>query len=86
MRIVGVAFAKGEYEGRPYHKVRFHCVGEFDKEDNTAGQSVEMYSLNYDDCGNIFEYVGGNIDSLIGLNIEPMYNKYGKVSKVLVQE
>ena len=87
MKIVGYLHKTGSYQGKSYDN--YHVFTSFPiTSDNGSGFQVEILKVN----NKIFnEFVSAfakdaNADNIIGLVIEPSYNKYGQIAKIFLSK
>lgn len=85
MQIIGVREITGEYEGKPYHKVAFHCATEFEDE-NSNGYETEIVKVKYDDLVKSFNknLTNTEIKNLVNNYVEFHYDKFGNANFVKI--
>lgn len=83
MKIIGIEERIGEFESKPYHNVNFHCAEEFENE-KSEGVRVSIVKVRYDILTKTFgkELTTSEIKSLVGKDVEFLYDKYKNVSYV----
>ena len=83
MKIIGIEERIGEFENKPYHNVNFHCAEEFENE-KSEGVRVSIVKVRYDILTKTFgkELTTSEIKSLVGKNVDFLYDKYKNVSYV----
>ncbi len=83
MKIVGITERIGEFENKPYHNVNFHCAEEFNDE-KSKGLKVSIVKVRYDILTKTFdkELTTSEIKSLVGKDVDFLYDKYQNVSLV----
>ena len=83
MKIIGIEERIGEFENKPYHNVNFHCAEEFENE-KSAGVKVSIVKVRYDILTKTFgkELTTSEIKSLVGKDVDFLYDKYKNVSYV----
>lgn len=83
MKIIGIEERIGEFESKPYHNVNFHCAEEFENE-KSEGVRVSIVKVRYDILTKTFgkELTTSEIKSLVGKNVDFLYDKYKNVSYV----
>ena len=75
MLIVGVEERKGEYEGRAYRF--FNCYAEYEDR-HVTGKRTEKINVP----GDVFDDFTGTPESVVGLDLQFNYDKYGKVVSI----
>lgn len=83
MKVIGVQFKKGNYQGTDYHNVLLHCT----KKDGEAfGELTELVKVKFSEVQEVFGKALSSADwqNLIGKSIEYYCDKFGKVLKVNV--
>lgn len=83
MKIIGIEERIGEFESKPYHNVNFHCAEEFENE-KSEGVRVSIVKVRYDILTKTFgkELTTSEIKSLVGKDVDFLYDKYKNVSYV----
>lgn len=83
MKIIGIEERIGEFENKPYHNVNFHCAEEFENE-KSEGVRVSIVKVRYDILTKTFgkELTTSEIKSLVGKDVDFLYDKYKNVSYV----
>ena len=87
MKIVGYLHKTGNYQGKAYDNYHVFTSSAITS-DNGSGYQVEILKIS----NKIFnEFVSAfakdaNPDNIIGLVIEPSYNKYGQISKIFISK
>lgn len=82
LEIVGVTEAQGEYQGQKYHNLVLHTCEPFDVEKG-YGQVTDRLKLKWENAVELLNSVKGDKSLLVGLSIQPIYNKFGNVINVL---
>lgn len=77
MIVVGKKRSQGEYNGNSYDNVVLHCECDF-LGDNCEGSETVIVKVKSSDC---------SFDSIpLGSDIQPIYNRFGKVDRILVNK
>lgn len=82
LKILGLRPYNYDKEGKHYEGVTIHSIdSDFETLDNSVGQGVFSKSVS-SDC---FETLrnGRKSDELIGIVVEPKYNKYGRICELV---
>ena len=81
MKIVGVIERKGTYEDNNYHNVNLHCTR---PDENAMGVISEVVKIKFSEHENILgkKYTPEDWRNLIGKEIIPMYDKYGRTNYI----
>lgn len=91
MKVIGVARKVGTFTDREtkksydYDNALLYCVlseGEA-PQGLEQGQAVETIKIKYAEYADTVSSAGGK--SIIGKQIKPLYNRYGKVDSILLQ-
>lgn len=82
MKVMGVKESKGTYEGYDYYNFKLHCLEPIEP---TKGQGhecvvVKVPHLVFSDF--VQRAAGGNISKVLGLEVDVIYDRYGKVTRV----
>lgn len=81
LKIIGVQESSGEYQGKKFSGLRLHVTGE---KRNTIGHTAENVYIKLDNARNLMSECSGDLSQLIGLDVEVLFDQYGKVCKVEV--
>ncbi len=84
MRIVGITTSCGEYKGIAYNKLVFHTLSPLTRSDS-FGEECVRNSINITDCGQVLSAVSGEIQKLIGREVDIFYNRYGKPTSIILK-
>lgn len=81
MKIVGVIERKGTYENNNYHNVNLHCTR---PDENAMGVISEVVKIKFSEHENILgkKYTPEDWQGLLGREIIPMYDKYGRTNYI----
>ena len=89
VKVVGIAETQGNFEGRPFHSVKFHISEPFNPNGNTEnkkcyGMETSIQSVKFDNLPFVLDRPM-RMDELvtyIGSEAEFLYDKNGVVSKI----
>lgn len=86
MKVIGFKKSSGEYQGRSYSNYRIYLTGTIS--DGGFGYSCESVKVPvsvFDDF--VKTYVpSGDLNKILGLDLDISYNKYGQVSKIYLNK
>ena len=89
LKIVGIQRKSGDFQGIHYDNIMVHCINDDPKPACIAGGACESIKIKSEDVHQVF---GGLISndsdfrSLIGMAINPFYDRYGRVLKADVSD
>lgn len=89
LKIVGVQRKTGEFQGIRYDNIMVHCINDDAKPACIAGGACESIKIKSEDVGRVFGGLVSNdsdFRSLIGMAIEPFYDRYGRVLQATITD
>ena len=87
MKVIGIAFKKGEFNGQAYHNVVFHCTQPAELK-NDIGLLTEIVKVKHSRLNECFGQLVTDDDvySCIGQELAFGYDKYQNVNLIRVIE
>ena len=87
VRIEGIRETQGNFEGKPFHSVKFHISEPF-FEDNAVGREVSVQSVKYERLPFVFNrpIELSEVMSLVGQTANFEYNKNKQLVRIKIDE
>lgn len=88
-KIVGIQRKTGNFQGRDYDNINFHCLNDEPSQPTICGSVCEIIKIKHALIPQIF---GGLISSdsdyrdLLGMALVPYFDKYANVIRAEIQE
>lgn len=84
MKVLGIRYNIGEYEGKQFDNYKIYTVYEINNDGcgyvyNVGRNNNSVLSVRTNDFINILGSLGLQMKDLIGKEIEPFFDQYGKV-------
>ena len=89
LKIVGIQRKSGDFQGIHYDNVLVHCLNDETKPPCIAGGACETIKIKAEEIGQVFGGLIANDSdyrSIIGMAIEPFYDRYGRVLKATISD
>lgn len=83
MKIMGVRESKGTYEGYDYYNFKLSCLEPIEPTRGYGHECVVVKVPHLVFADFLQRAAGGDVNKLLGLEVDVIYDRYGKVTRLL---